>query len=59
MSSPILIKGATIVDGSGALPFTADVLIADGVIKKIGKSIQHDECEIIAAAGKILSPGFN
>lgn len=61
MQSPTLIKGATILDGSGAPPFVADVLIADGMIKQISNNIPnelHDYCDIVEAEGKILSPGF-
>ncbi len=58
MNNPTIIKGATIYDGSGALPFVADVLIADGVISRICRTIQQEGCEIVEAAGSILSPGF-
>ena len=58
MNSPTLIQGATIFDGSGDPSFIADVLIAEGVIQKIGRSIPRDGCEVVEAAGKILTPGF-
>ena len=61
MKNPTLIKGATILDGSGAPPFIADVLIAEGVIKQISHSISnelHEDCVVVEAADKILSPGF-
>ncbi|MDF2873558.1 MAG: dan [Sporomusa sp.] len=58
MNTPILIKGATIYDGSGTPPFIADVLIAGGIISRIGRTVHQAGCEVVEAAGKILSPGF-
>ncbi|WP_371377553.1 amidohydrolase family protein [Sporomusa aerivorans] len=58
MNIPILIKGATIYDGSGDPPFIADVLIADGLISRIGRTIEQAGCEVVEAAGRILTPGF-
>ncbi len=52
-----LIQGATIVDGQGGAPFSADVGVRDGVIVEIG-SITSPARERIAAAGAWLTPGF-
>ena len=35
-----------------------DILIKDGKISKIGKSLDADDSEVIDAAGKIVMPGF-
>jgi imidazolonepropionase-like amidohydrolase len=53
----IVIKNATIFDGINDNAFTGNILIEDGVIKKVSKSsIQGDT--IIDAEGKIVTPGF-
>ena len=53
-------EGATVVDGSGAEPFTADVAVAQGRIVEIAKQgrIGADAKERIAAQGAWLTPGF-
>jgi adenine deaminase len=58
-SNPILFASATIVDGSeDAKPFVADVLIRDGLIERIGTSIEAGGARRIDAAGFYLCPGF-
>ncbi|GMK55642.1 hypothetical protein CspeluHIS016_0206980 [Cutaneotrichosporon spelunceum] len=59
-SPSILIKNGTIVSGEeDALPYAADILIADGVISKIGGpgTIAANE-RVIDATGLYISPGF-
>jgi N-acyl-D-aspartate/D-glutamate deacylase len=53
----LLIKGATVVDGTGAEPFTADVAVTDGRIAEIGKLTSASQ-KTIAAEGAHLLPGF-
>jgi N-acyl-D-aspartate/D-glutamate deacylase len=52
-----LIEGGTVVDGSGGLPFVADVGVKDGVIVEVGK-ISAAARERIDAAGAWVTPGF-
>ncbi|MBD8489058.1 amidohydrolase family protein [Echinicola sp. CAU 1574] len=56
----IFIKGAQVLDGTGAPPFYANILVRNGLIQKIeqdtSKKFQADE--LINAKGKILTPGF-
>lgn len=52
-----VIEGATVVDGSGAAPFTADVAVHDGRIAEVGR-ITAAAHERIAADGAWLTPGF-
>ena len=52
-----LIKGATIVDGTGAEPTTGDVAIQDGLIAEVG-SISASAKEEINADGAHLTPGW-
>lgn len=53
----LVVRGGTVVDGSGVEPFEADVAISDGKIAKIGKITGRGR-EEIAAQGKIVTPGF-
>ena len=53
----LIIRGGTIVDGTGAARFTGDVAIKDGLIAAVG-SVQGDAKDEIDATGKIVAPGF-
>jgi N-acyl-D-aspartate/D-glutamate deacylase len=57
MTHDIVIKGGTIVDGTGAEPFAADLAIDDGRITAIEKDAGAGH-EVIDARGLIVSPGF-
>jgi N-acyl-D-aspartate/D-glutamate deacylase len=52
-----LIEGGTVVDGSGGLPFTADVGVKDGVIVQVGR-ITSAARETVNANGAWVTPGF-
>ena len=54
----ILIKGATVVDGTGAAPWVGDVAIADGRFVALHSNIAADARREIPANGHILAPGF-
>ncbi|KQT34765.1 amidohydrolase [Sphingomonas sp. Leaf412] len=53
----LVIRGGTIVDGSGGEPFAADVAIAHGVIVEIGR-VAGRGAEEIDARGLLVTPGF-
>jgi N-acyl-D-aspartate/D-glutamate deacylase len=53
----LIIRGGTIVDGTGADRFTGDVAIKDGLIAGVGE-IAGDAAQEIDATGKIVAPGF-
>lgn len=53
----LIIRGGTIVDGTGAPAFTGDVAIKDGLIAQVG-NVSGDASEEIDASGKIVTPGF-
>ena len=52
-----IIKGGTIVDGSGAEPFVGDVGIKDGLIADVGK-VDGAARESINADGAFVAPGW-
>ncbi len=54
----ILIKSATIIDGSGKPALRGDVRIKDGKIVKIGTIKAAAGDEVIDAGGLVLAPGF-
>lgn len=53
-----LIKDAQIYDGSGQLPFSSDVLLAEGRIASIKQEIDGRDSPTIYASGMALAPGF-
>jgi N-acyl-D-amino-acid deacylase len=60
MSSRLRLRDATVVDGTGAPRYRADVVIADGRIVEIAKDadVQTSADRSIDAAGLVLAPGF-
>ncbi|MFF3466699.1 amidohydrolase family protein [Streptomyces sp. NPDC002619] len=52
-----LVKGATVVDGTGAPAFTADVGIRDGRIAVVG-AVTEEARTSEDASGLVLAPGF-
>ena len=54
----ILIKNASVLDGTGAAPFAADLAIQNGRIKEIGQFPYAQARQVIDAAGKYVTPGF-
>ena len=64
MTAPVqidlLIRGGTVVDGSGAPPFAGDVAIRDGRIIAIGTfdPTEYEAVDTLDASGCIVTPGF-
>jgi len=58
MTFDLCISGATVVDGSGAPGFRADVGISGGRIVAIGELSAQAASLRIDAAGQVLAPGF-
>src|SRR4051794_36410302 len=52
----LVIKGGTVVDGTGAAARTADVAITDGIITDVGK-IDGAAREVLDADGLLVTPG--
>ena len=53
-----LIKGGTLVDGTGGAPVRGDVAVKDGVIVEVGEQISGRANEVIDADGAIVTPGW-
>ena len=53
----MLIRGGTVIDGSGRAGFTADVAIKNGIISEIGQ-VSGPADQVIDADGAIVTPGF-
>ncbi len=54
----LLIRGATIVDGTGAPGWIGDVAVVNGRIAEIDPCISGEALEVVDAKGHVLCPGF-
>jgi N-acyl-D-amino-acid deacylase len=54
----LVVAGGTVYDGSGGPPFRADLGIADGLIRTIGRVGRSRAAAVIEADGLAVSPGF-
>ena len=57
MAHDLVIRGGTIVDGTGGTPFQGDIAIDNGLITSVG-TVDGKGREEIDATGKIVTPGF-
>ena len=53
-----LIRGAQVLDGTGADAFPADVGIKDGTIAAVGRLTDAGAAHVLDAQGRTLTPGF-
>ena len=53
----LVIRGGTVVDGTGDAPRTADVAVDDGVIVEVGR-VDGTATRTIEADGLLVTPGF-
>src|SRR5512145_989105 len=58
MTHDLVIRGGTVVDGSGLPRYRADVAVADGKIARIAPRITGRGREEIDARDLIVAPGF-
>ena len=56
-SGRFVIRGGTVVDGSGDEPFVADVLVEGGYITKVEDGI-HTSAQSVDAEGLLVTPGW-
>jgi N-acyl-D-aspartate/D-glutamate deacylase len=57
MNRRLVVRGGTVVDGTGMPGFTADVEVVDGRIARIGR-VDTAGAEVIEAEGLVVAPGF-
>lgn len=57
MAYDMVIKNGTVVDGTGAPRFRADVAVADGQIAEVG-TVTDSAARVIDASDLIVAPGF-
>jgi N-acyl-D-aspartate/D-glutamate deacylase len=57
-ANDVVIRGGTVVDGTGAPPRTADVAITDGRITEVGRIGANSARRTIDADGALVTPGF-
>src|ERR1700684_2422838 len=57
MAFDLVIRGGTVIDGSGLGSFRADVGVVDGLITSVGKISERGVVEI-DAEGHVVTPGF-
>jgi N-acyl-D-aspartate/D-glutamate deacylase len=53
----LVVKGGTVVDGTGAAARTADVAVSDGVVTEVGR-VDGPAKQVIDADGALVTPGF-
>jgi N-acyl-D-aspartate/D-glutamate deacylase len=58
LSCDVLIRQASVLDGSGTAAELLDVAICDGKIRAIGPALQYKASSVVEAAGLVLAPGF-
>jgi N-acyl-D-amino-acid deacylase len=56
--SKVVIKGGTVVDGTGNAGYPADIAIENDRIQAIGPNLPTSGATVLDAAGQIVSPGF-
>ena len=54
----LLIRGGTVIDGTGTAPLSADVAIKDGRIAHVGPRWPGTADRVLEAAGLWVAPGF-
>ncbi|TMH10405.1 MAG: D-aminoacylase, partial [Betaproteobacteria bacterium] len=54
----LVLKGGTVVDGTGAARFVADVRIEGERIAAVGAHLETQDSDVLGVAGKIVAPGF-
>jgi N-acyl-D-aspartate/D-glutamate deacylase len=53
----LVVRGGTVVDGSGGAPRTADVAVRNGVVVEVGRVTDRAR-QVIDADGALVTPGF-
>src|SRR4051794_3241064 len=56
--SRIVLRGGTVLDGTGGPGYAADVLVADGRIADVGAAVDTTDARVLDAGGAYVAPGF-
>jgi len=54
----IVVRGGTVIDGTGGPPQSADVALRDGCIAAVGRDLPVTGARVIDARGLVVAPGF-
>jgi N-acyl-D-amino-acid deacylase len=54
----LVIRGGTVIDGTGAAPRRTDVVIDGDRIVEVGDAQPHIDAEVVDATGYVVAPGF-
>ncbi len=54
----ILVRGGTLVDGTGAAPVAADVRVRDGLIVEVAPALRAGGEKVVDASGAFVTPGI-
>ncbi|MFI7190230.1 N-acyl-D-amino-acid deacylase family protein [Nocardia nova] len=54
----LLVRGGTLIDGTGAPQRRADVRVKNGIVAEIGLGLAHDGEQEVDASGALVTPGF-
>ena len=57
-TADMLVRGGTLVDGTGAPARPADVRVRGGVVAEIGVGLRTDGEVVIEADGAVVAPGL-
>ncbi|HEU5319566.1 MAG TPA: amidohydrolase family protein, partial [Methylomirabilota bacterium] len=58
MAWSLLLRGGSVVDGSGAPAFAADVAVEGDRVAAVGPRLAGEAARVIDATGTVVSPGF-
>ena len=58
MGNDILVRGGTVVDGTGAAPVAADVRVRAGVIVEVAPDLAPQGEQVVDAHGALVTPGI-
>jgi N-acyl-D-amino-acid deacylase len=56
--SELLVRGGTVLDGTGAPGVRADVRIVDRLIREVGPNLAQGDADVLDAGGALVTPGF-
>ena len=54
----VVIRGGTVVDGTGGHAFLADVALSGGLIATVGDLADAEATRMVEANGLVVCPGF-